>query len=410
MKAVTKYINKYAESEIKLLSGYGLVSKSCIVIPVFDEDMVFLQQFENRYDSVLIILVLNAPYADNNNRELQVKVQRTVKLLRNIQNKYPEIEWRSDCGLLTVSKVGINNRLMIVDRCDIGELLPIKEGVGLARKIGADIACYLISSGLIESKWIYSTDADVLLPNEYFISNAVKGAAVVYPFIHKLFGDGSASQKIIDSNRMYEVSLNYYVKGLAWAKSIYAFHTIGSCFAVNFKHYAQVRGFPRRSAGEDFYLLNKIVKVGQIISLKKPEITILVRLSDRVPFGTGPAIQKILDMNDYENEFLFYSPMTFECLKDWLSSIESCWENKKLTISSNSNEKILAIRDALSKVNAEENITKALKQCRSKNAFENYMNIWFDGFKTLKFIHYLRNNYFRSKILVDIKKDVPFDF
>ena len=48
---------------------------------------------------------------------------------------------------------------------------------------------------------------------------------------------------------------------MKYARSPYAFHTIGSTMAVSANHYAKVRGFPKREAGEDFYLLNKLAKV-----------------------------------------------------------------------------------------------------------------------------------------------------
>ena len=70
-------------------------------------------------------------------------------------------------------------------------------------------------------------------------------------------------------SRLYEYSLRYYVAGLTYAQSPYAFHTIGSTMAVNAEHYASVRGFPRREAGEDFYLLNKLAKVGSVHTLEE---------------------------------------------------------------------------------------------------------------------------------------------
>ena len=53
-----------------------------------------------------------------------------------------------------------------------------------------------------------------------------------------------------------------------------------------------MRGFPKRNAGEDFYLLNKLAKVGSVHRLAAPAIEIEARVSHRVPFGTGPAIAR----------------------------------------------------------------------------------------------------------------------
>ena len=45
-------------------------------------------------------------------------------------------------------------------------------------------------------------------------------------------------------------------------------------------------GFPRRNATEDFYILNKLAKVGSIARLAGTPVILEGRLSDRVPIGT----------------------------------------------------------------------------------------------------------------------------
>ena len=88
--------------------------------------------------------------------------------------------------------------------------------------------------------------------------------------------------------------MSYYVAGLAMAGSRYAHHSLGSTIAVHAKTYAAVRGYPKRSAGEDFYLLNKICKLAPVERLAGPALSIEARISARVPFGTGPALRRLL--------------------------------------------------------------------------------------------------------------------
>ena len=118
---------------------------------------------------------------------------------------------------------------------------------------------------------------------------------------------------------------------MKYARSPYAFHTIGSTMAVNAFHYAKVRGFPRRQAGEDFYLLNKLAKVGAIRQLSEEteceSIDIAARLSDRVPFGTGAATGKIMELEDPAREYLFYHPAVFGLLRGWLGSLGTFWQS-----------------------------------------------------------------------------------
>ena len=103
----------------------------------------------------------------------------------------------------------------------------------------------------------------------------------------------------------------------------YGFTTIGSLITVNPEHYAKVRGFPKRDAAEDFYLLNKMAKVGAVRSIQAPIVEIEARLSTRVPFGTGPALAKILESGI--EDYLFYHPMVFEELRAFLDGFSSLW-------------------------------------------------------------------------------------
>src|SRR5690606_17786041 len=92
---------------------------------------------------------------------------------------------------------------------------------------------------------------------------------------------------------LYEISLRSYEYGLAYAGSPYAFQTLGSTLALNPAAYAKVRGFPKRLAGEDFYILNKLIKIGPIYLRNDRCLQIKDRPSQRVPFGTGTSVFKI---------------------------------------------------------------------------------------------------------------------
>ena len=69
---------------------------------------------------------------------------------------------------------------------------------------------------------------------------------------------------------------------------------MGSCLAVRPEAYAAVRGFPRKNAAEDFYVLDKLAKVGTIARLAGTPLLLEGRLSDRVPFGTGKALSDLV--------------------------------------------------------------------------------------------------------------------
>ena len=113
----------------------------------------------------------------------------------------------------------------------------------------------------IKNHFFGSTDADSHLPDNYFSSHPQdpKISVIIYTFKHENLGND-----IGHATLLYETALRYYVAGLSWAGSPYAFYSIGSILAFNVKHYCQARGFPKRAAGEDFYLLNKLAKLGSI--------------------------------------------------------------------------------------------------------------------------------------------------
>src|SRR4029453_17325557 len=141
-----------------------------------------------------------------------------------------------------------NGGMVLVDRAAPGHFLPEGQGVGLARKIGNDIALRLHAAGRLSSPWLHNTDADTILPNDYFDQTrplAPDGnAAALYFFEHRFSEDAALAL----AARLYEISLRYYTLGLAWAGSPYAYQAMGSCLAVRPDAYASVHGFPRRNA------------------------------------------------------------------------------------------------------------------------------------------------------------------
>ena len=132
-----------------------------------------------------------------------------------------------------------------------------------SREGNYDEALALIAGGLVQNPWIRCTDADVEVPSDYFTAIAeipADASAAIAPFVHVPEGDANQQEAM----RLYDAYLQDYVDGLSRAGSSYAFHTIGSLISVQARHYAMVRGVPKRAAGEDFYLLNKLAKVGRV--------------------------------------------------------------------------------------------------------------------------------------------------
>jgi len=319
--------------------------------------------------STLIILVINAPQAD----------PKTLALAARIQAKYQREQHSANLSLLQAE--GLND-ILLVDRYSEHLLIPTRQGVGLARKIGADLALALIATAVVSEAKISSTDADTALPQDYFSRVMVPGeAALIYPFTHQ------ASEDLVQASLLYEVSMLYYAAGLKWSGSHYGFPSIGSIIAISPLHYAQVRGFPKRNAGEDFYLLNKLAKVGKITCLEAPSLTIKARLSERVPFGTGPGLRKIIALDNPIAEYRFYNPQIFVRLQQFLAGFHQLWTTDPAAIYSGS------VADFCDAQGFNSLVTKRKKDIKSETVFLKFLGDWFDAFRTLKFVHHLRQHY-----------------
>ncbi len=396
---IKRYLESYAEPECHLVLCQAHYSH-VLVIPAYDESPDFLSRLQqvDSDNKFLLILVVNEP---DNARDCPAN----ILLEQHIKEHYTS-QWVQREGFLA-SFAGDTFDILLVRRFGKNKPIPRKQGVGLARKIGADIACKLISEKCIQSPWIFSSDADAILPENYF--NAAKNtqtAALVFNFQHI----GPDNTPLTLPFQLYEHSLHYYVNGLKWAGSPYAFHTIGSCLAVHSQHYAMVRGFPKRAGGEDFYLLNKLRKTGTVVSVDKPCLRLLARESERVPFGTGPATRKISQLEKPAEQFLFYQPLIFQYLRCWLScikqfpdmfqrqsSIDDCLTaliQHTCNIDKRLNHQHLLI--TLNKMGSQKALQHALQHSKNNSTFEQHMMHWFDGFKTLKFVHHLRDHHLPS--------------
>ncbi len=274
--AVSKYLDNYAEPDIQALQlSLERPFKAVLVIPVYDEAISQLLSIIDkvRPHSAVLIFVFNAPDLDE--PEVAAAQQRTREALESLVK---ETRAKQETGLFRAD-ISSSLTLYYLDYCHAERMLPPKQGVGLARKLGMDLGLKLVQQQYLSIgksvDWLHSSDADVSLPENYFnISVDASGlAAAIYPFKH------IAEPGYEMAMSLYDYSLRYYVDQLHKAGSPYAFHTIGSLIAVNPVAYALVRGFPKRSAGEDFYLLNKLAKVASVQTLDEPTIEISGRAS-----------------------------------------------------------------------------------------------------------------------------------
>lgn len=364
MATLEKYLARYAEPESLNIQSPDVSARFVLVVPAFQESLSQLKQVWEELSDVIIVLVVNS-------RDPTEPV--TQQLLDDIAHHWQLIDATGNCTWYQSR----HHTILVVDRHR--QPLPLKQGVGKARKIGADIAARLIYNGDIKVPWIFSTDADARLPKAYFkaaTTDTKKLSFRLHPFQHDLDEDVAAA--------LYEFSLLWYAYGLKSADSEYAYPSVGSTIACSVEAYAQVRGFPNRQAGEDFYLLNKLRKVGDYAYADSQPIRLSSRLSSRVPFGTGPGIQKIQALDDPMKDYVFYHPACFESLKRFLIALRSSQTEQDLQqhFSDPLHWQFVQNSDLPTLISKQQNQTPAV--------FAKFLMDWFDGFRTLKFVHFIR--------------------
>lgn len=165
-----------------------------------------------------------------------------------------------------------------------------KHGVGWARKSIMD----QIANEAEESNIIISLDADTTFGPDYFLSvlrnfkNHPKAVALSIPYYHKLTGNEAKDRAIL----RYEIYMRYFAINMWRIGSPYSFTAIGSAIALQVSSYKAIGGMTPHKSGEDFYFLQKLRKFGDIIYWNEEKVFPAARYSERVSFGTGPAMIK----------------------------------------------------------------------------------------------------------------------
>ena len=266
--------------------------------------------------------------------------------------------------------------------------LPLKQGVGLARKIGHDCLLRIWQRGRVGSRFLYSTDADVVLPPDYFSDQDERAVALISPFRHL-----AEERGLEHAIERYDSWLRYRVLGLAYAGSPYAFHTIGSTIAIAATAYAQVRGFPRRQAGEDFYLLDKLRKVGIVSHANHSPIMLSGRKSDRVPFGTGRAMSDARSGSGLAWD-RFDPKETYQRLAGVIQLgyrvLDGTLKLTEAAITRELEQLGRVVRDAAHLQRVPGELVRIFDSSPQVEQRRRAWDCWFDSFRTLKFINQLR--------------------
>lgn len=387
MKHWKKYIDRhgvYNKYVIPEGFNYGMV----VVIPCYDEPKILttlksLLHCLPTENPVGVVVVVNS--SELTDSEIVQKNRETYQAVKVFANKH--------------------NQPNMMFHALLCENMPRKHaGVGLARKIGMEWAVRGFLQLGNKDGIIVSLDADCTVSENYLQLiehqfTTYNPNCCVMNFKHRVADDIPGLQRAIEQ---YEKYIWYFRDALKAIDFPFYYHTIGSAFAVLAEAYVKTGGIGRQQGGEDFYFLQKVFFLGRTTELMKAYVYPEARFSDRIPFGTGPALEKILATDD--GVLRVYSVEAFQALKAFFILRIKFYKKSDKAISSLIDQLHGSVQEFLK----ENNALKAIKDCNENAAtaltFEKRFFHHFDAFFIIKYLNFAHNNYFEL-VPIDVAKD-----
>jgi hypothetical protein len=376
-RTLERYLDRHARPEHAVASRLPTYD-AAIVVPVRNEDAAFVEGMRAAcVDArVLLVIVVNGRIGDRADvHEANVACLQELSARGAGRDLADGIRWiEADPA-----------DLLLVDRASSGRRFGPDDGVGLARRIGSDVVASMWASGRLRQGWIHNTDADAVLARGHVTGCEAAGDAValVHPYWHVPSGDPSIDRAVA----LYEIGLRWYVVGLAAAGSRWSYATLGSCISVRIDAYAAVRGTPLRQAAEDFYLLAKVAKLGPVIRLEHAPVRLESRPSDRVPFGTGPGVRRLMALEAEGRTPCVYHPETFDLLKQTLDRLRAFAHVPDHPVESASE----GLDRAWRALDLEQGLRGAIRSASGERQRLRAVLEWFGAFRTLELVHALRD-------------------
>ncbi|MFB6317510.1 glycosyltransferase [Saccharicrinis sp. FJH54] len=291
-------------------------------------------------------------------------------------------------------------------------------GAGYARKLGMDLAVSLFNGSGNENGLIVSLDADTLVESNYlqelftvYSNSEIRGGTI--HFEHPVT-DSTAPENM--AILLYELHLRYYHNALRQIGFPYYYYTIGSAFYIRAMEYAKHGGMNRRQGGEDFYFLHKVLPHITNRTITTTKVMPSSRISDRVPFGTGPRIRQYLETG----EMLTYSHEAFHSLQVFFSLKEKLFRARIEQLQQLMYSVPEPLRSFLSAIDSEKKMMD-LKQNTAN--IQTFTKRFFDLFNAFFIVKYLNETHLQCfemksvwpeaagffKMHYNIHSDSPYD-
>lgn len=301
---IKKYLEKksfYKPEEINF--SQNNFSEIAICIPVCNEYPTFMNTLKSISISCAVANTKVHVVCCVNN-----KINSSEKILQNNQRMIYELNRIANAENNSLEKTLL--KVCVLDYTKENTFTE-KQGVGWARKIAMD---YALVNG---AKVLASLDADTLVDEnyilqlKYFLEQKMNCATM--NFFHKRIenfsDDNNENQNSIQLNlaiQHYEDYIKNHSKKLAECGTPFCYSALGCIIVCSDKMYCECGGMKNKLAGEDFYFIQEMIK--NVISKNPKKIlnpievlqtTVMpaTRFSDRVLFGTGKALEEIVEGN-----------------------------------------------------------------------------------------------------------------
>ena len=189
--------------------------------------------------------------------------------------------------------------------------------------------------------------------------------------------------------------MDYYKNAINYTGYPFAMFTVGSAFAVKAGAYVRRGGMNRRQAGEDFYFLQNLVQLGQVGEITTTRVFPSARLSARVPFGTGPILQKW--MNGEEDLSVTYSFQAFTDLKRLFEIKHQFFGAPETKI----NHLISTLPESIGQFFKTDDFNKELenlnRNCSTPETFQTRFFYSFNAFKILKYLNFAHEHFYKKE-------------
>lgn len=369
---MTRYLQQRTLFPPQIPSRPSLNLGIVVVIPAYDEPLLLLSLMSLKRcplpgGDVEVIVIVNEP--ERAAPELRERNRQTVELAENWarQHNRPRLRFHI-----------------------LHHQLPNKHaGVGLARKIGMDEACWRFARAKNPRGIIACFDADSRCDENYFLALEEQFAqhprcpACTIYFEHPLHG-ADFDEPVYRAIAEYELHLRYYIQAQRYAGFPHAYHTVGSSMAVRADVYQKQGGMNKRKAGEDFYFIHKFTLLPDFSEINATRVIPSARPSHRVPFGTGKAVQEIIRQ---KGAYHTYAWESFEELRILVHSVPQLYRGETEAIPYPA-----TLNRFLEEQNSAEKLAEIKEHSGSYPSFRKRFFQWFNAFMVMKYVHFAREH------------------